>query len=128
MDSAKPTTTTIDAYILEFPPNIQEILQHIRKTIQDAAPEAEEKIAYRLPTFTLHGNLVHFGAFKQHIGFYPAPSAIEKFQDRLANYKMSKGAIQFSLEAPIPYELIREIVLFRVQENLEIAATKTQKK
>lgn len=112
---ARPTT--IDEYIAGFPPEIQAILQQVRETIREAAPGATEAISYQMPTFKLHGNLVHFAAFKNHLGFYPAPSGIERFQQALAGYKTSKGAIQFPLDQPIPYDLIRQIVLLRVEEQ-----------
>lgn len=124
MRSEHPIPATIDEYIAASPPEVQEILQQIRATIREAAPEAEEKISYRMPTFFLHGNLVHFAAHTGHIGFYPEPSGIEAFKDELAGYKQSKGAVQFPLGQPIPYELIRRITEFRVQENLERAKTK----
>ncbi|HYE69726.1 MAG TPA: DUF1801 domain-containing protein [Anaerovoracaceae bacterium] len=109
--------TTIDEYIAQFSPEIQEILQSLRKVIRETAPEAGEKISYQMPTFTLNGNLVHFAAFKNHIGFYPAPSGIEAFKDKLAVYKTSKGAVQFPISKPLPFDLIKEIVAFRVLEN-----------
>lgn len=120
----KPMPKDIDEYIAGFPPDIQQILQRIRATIRDAAPEAQEKISYAMPTFFLHGNLVHFAAFKKHIGFYPTPSGTEHFQQQIAAYKSAKGSIQFPLDQPIPYDLIAEIVKFRVQENLARAAAK----
>jgi len=109
---------TIDEYIAQFSNNVREKLELMRQTIHEAAPEAAEKISYQMPTFHQNGNLVHFAAFKQHIGFYPAPSGIENFKDELARYKTSKGAIQFPLDQEIPLELVREIVLFRLKENL----------
>ena len=120
--------TTIDAYIAAFPDDVQSILQQIRRTIHDAAPEATEAISYQMPTFKLHGNLVHFGAFKNHIGFYPVPSGIEAFQDELAAYKQGKGSIQFPLDRPMPFDLIRRIVEYRVQENTANAAAKRKKR
>lgn len=108
---------TIDEYISEFPKDIQEKLEKIRKTIQETTPEATEKISYGIPTFYLNGNLVHFAAYEKHIGFYPAPSGIENFKDELSEYKTSKGTIQFPLDKEIPYDLIKEIVKFRVNEN-----------
>jgi len=110
---------SIDEYIAAYPENVREILRRIRATIREAAPEATEAIKYRLPTMILNGNLVHFGAFQDHIGFYPTPSGIDAFRDELAPYRVSKGAIQFPLDRPIPYDLIRRITVFRVQENLE---------
>ena len=122
-----PSPTTIDDYIAAFPPDIQASLQAIRATIRAAAPEATETISYAMPTYKLHGNLVHFAAFKNHIGFYPAPSGIENFKDQLASYKTSKGALQFPLDRPIPHALIAEIVRFRVRENTENAAARRKK-
>ena len=122
MKDNKPQT--IDEYIAGFPPDIQEILEQIRATIRAAAPGAEEKISYQMPTFFLHGNLVHFAAFKNHIGFYPAPTGIERFRDKLAAYKGGKGSVQFPLDAPMPLDLIGEIVEYRVQENLAKAQAK----
>jgi len=109
---------TIDEYIADFPQDIQEILEKIRMTIREAAPEAEETIKYRIPTFTLKGNLVHFAAFKKHIGFYPEPTGMEAFKDELSVYEGAKGSVQFPLDQPIPYDLISRIVEFRVKENL----------
>ncbi len=109
----------IDRYIAAFPSDVQNILQKIRVTIRKAAPKAEETIKYGIPTFTLNGNLVHFAGFKKHIGFYPAPSGIEKFKDEVSVYKGAKGSVQFPLDKPIPYDLISRIVKFRVKETLE---------
>jgi uncharacterized protein YdhG (YjbR/CyaY superfamily) len=125
-DSTAPQT--IDEYIAGFPPDIQAILEKIRGTIREAAPGAQEAISYQMPTFTLNGNLVHFAAFKKHIGFYPTPTGTEKFQDELSAYKGAKGSVQFPLDQPIPYALIRRIVEFRVEENLERAKARRQKK
>jgi uncharacterized protein YdhG (YjbR/CyaY superfamily) len=109
----------IDEYIAGFPENIQELLRKIRNTIRDAAPEAVEDIKYQMPTFVQNGNLVHFAAFKNHIGFYPAPSGLNAFKDEIMKYKNSKGAVQFPLDKAIPYNLITEIVKYRVNENLK---------
>ena len=117
----------IDEYIASFPPEVQAILEKIRLTIRKAAPGAEETIKYQMPTFTLHGNLVYFAAFKKHIGFYPIPTGIEKFKKELAPYKQGKGSVQFPLDQPIPYGLISKIVKFRVQENMAKTASKGQK-
>lgn len=125
---SKEPTESIDAYVAAFPPEVQAILNKIRALIQACAPDATEAIKYQIPTFVLHGNLVHFAAYENHIGLYPAPSAIEEFKDDLARYKFAKGSIQFPLDAPIPYTLIKKIVKFRVQENRDKAAAKTQKK
>jgi uncharacterized protein YdhG (YjbR/CyaY superfamily) len=108
---------TIDAYIAGFPEDVQAILQQVRRTIHEAAPEATEAISYQMPTFKLHGNLVHFGAFKNHIGFYPVPSGMAAFEEELAAYKQGKGSVQFPLNKPMPLDLIRRIVEFRVQES-----------
>jgi uncharacterized protein YdhG (YjbR/CyaY superfamily) len=128
MNTDQPTPRTIDEYIAGFPPEIRALLQEIRMTIREAAPDAEEAISYQMPTFRLHGNLVHFAAFKNHIGFYPAPTGIDEFREELAAYKGSKGAVQFPLDKPLPLDLIRRIVQFRVQENLAKAQAKRKKK
>jgi uncharacterized protein YdhG (YjbR/CyaY superfamily) len=118
MEEKKGNPTTIDAYIAQFPEDVQQILQKIRAVIQDAAPQAVEKISYQMPTFYLKGNLVHFAAHPHHIGFYPTPSGIEAFKRELSAYKWSKGAVQFPINEPMPYELVSKIVRFRVSENL----------
>ncbi len=125
-DQTQPTT--IDEYIAGFPPDVQAILEKVRATIRKAAPGAEETIKYRMPTFMLHGNLVYFAAFKDHIGFYPVPTGVEKFKKELAAYKMGRGSIQFPLDQPIPYGLISKIVKFRAKENLAKAKAKGKKK
>ena len=107
----------IDAYIKNFPKDVQLILEKIRTTIKKAAPKAEEAISYGIPTFRLNGNLVHFGGFKNHIGFFPTSSGVAKFKKELQSYKISKGTIQFSLNNPVPYQLIHKITKFRVSEN-----------
>ena len=119
--------SNIDEYIAGFPKDVQKILQKVRKTIKEAAPEAEETINYQIPTFTLDGNLVHFAAYKKHIGFYPAASGIEKFKNELSTYKGAKGSVQFPLDQPSPYDLISQIVTFRVKENLQRAEAKKKK-
>ena len=121
---AKITYESIDDYISKFPPEIQEILSTIRKVIKETAPDAIEKISYQMPTFALHGNLVHFAAFKNHIGFYPTPNGIDAFKEELSGYKGAKGSIQFPLHQPMPYELISKIVKFRVAENIKKAEDK----
>jgi uncharacterized protein YdhG (YjbR/CyaY superfamily) len=128
MQSDQSAPQTIDEYIAAFPDDVQQILQQIRQTIRAAAPDAQETISYQMPTFKLHGNLVHFAAFKKHIGFYPDPSGIVAFKDELAPYASSKGAVQFPLDRPMPYDLIRRIVTFRVAENLARAEAKRRKK
>lgn len=119
---------TIDEYIAGFPPDIQEVLEKIRMTVSEAAPDAEEKISYQMPTFTLHGNLVHFAAFKRHIGFYPVPTGIEAFKEELSAYEGGKGSVKFPLDQPIPFDLIGKIVKFRVKENRERAEAKRKRK
>jgi uncharacterized protein YdhG (YjbR/CyaY superfamily) len=126
VDDTKPQT--IDEYIAGFPAEVQRLLQALRRTIGDAAPGAEETIRYGIPTFRLKGNLVHFGAYQGHIGFYPAPRGIERFQDELAAYQGGKGTVQFPLDQPLPLDLIRRIVQFRVQDNLEKAEAKRKKR
>ena len=121
------TFESIDAYISSFPSEIQQTLQQIRQVIHEAAPDAVEDIKYGMPTFVLHGNLVHFAAQKNHFGFYPSPSGIENFQEELAAYHYSKGAIQFPMDKPIPYETIRKITVFRVKENIMKANVKKNK-
>ncbi|HCL01572.1 MAG TPA: hypothetical protein DHW61_04020 [Lachnoclostridium phytofermentans] len=107
----------IDQYILQYPLELQLRLQEIRNIIKEAAPEATEKISWRMPTFYLNGNLVHFALHKAHIGFYPGADGVEQFKHKLGDYKYSKGAIQFPLSKPLPKELITEIVKFRVEQN-----------
>ena len=114
----KKQAATIGEYIAQFPTEVQQILQQIRETIRREAPEAEEAMRYQIPTFRLNGNLVHFAAFKNHIGFYPAPSGIKQFQKELSGYETAKGTIQFPLDKPIPYDLIAKITAFRVEEQI----------
>ena len=123
----KKPPQNIDAYIADFSQEVQEKLQKIRETVRNAAPDAVEKISYQMPTFAQEGNLVHFAAFKNHIGFYPAPQGIEEFKEELSLYKGGKGSVQFPLDQPIPYELISKIVAFRLKENLEKAAARKKK-
>ena len=112
---------TIDEYIEAFPTNVQNILEKMRKTIRKAAPEAIEAINYQMPTFKLNGkNLVHFAAFKNHIGFYPIPSGIEAFKEELSQYKQGKGSVQFPIDKPIPYDLVEKVVKYRVKEILAL--------
>jgi uncharacterized protein YdhG (YjbR/CyaY superfamily) len=127
MTADKRTPKTIDEYIAGFPKDVQEILEKIRLTIRKAAPDAGETIKYGMPTFTFKGNLVYFAAFKSHIGFYPPPSGLEKFKNELSAYAGPKGSLKFPLDKPIPYDLISEIVTFRVKENTERAGTKKKK-
>lgn len=127
MEENKITFNTIDEYIIQFPTEVQEKLKNLRKVIKEAAPEAEEKISYKMPTFTLHGNLVHFAGYKNHIGFYPTPSGIEAFKEELSKYKGAKGSVQFPIKEPLPYELIIKIVKYRVVENMRKAEEKLRK-
>jgi uncharacterized protein YdhG (YjbR/CyaY superfamily) len=108
---------SIDEYISDYPAETQVILKKIRQLIRKAAPEAQETLSYGIPTFKLNGNLVHFGGFKNHIGFYPTPRAIEAFKKELQSYEVSKGAIKFPLDKPTPFDLIRRIVELRIEEN-----------
>jgi uncharacterized protein YdhG (YjbR/CyaY superfamily) len=120
----KKQFNTIDEYIASFPKDIQQILQEIRQTIHKAAPKAEEAISYQIPTFKLHGNLVHFAAWKNHIGFYPTPSGAKEFEKELSKYYKSKGTAQFPLDQPMPLQLISKIVKYRVKVNEEKAKAK----
>jgi uncharacterized protein YdhG (YjbR/CyaY superfamily) len=117
MKSVASTPNNIDEYINSFSKEVQVILNSLRITIHSAAPNAIEKISYKIPTFYLNGNLVHFAAYKNHVGFYPTSSGISAFQNQLTEYKISKGAIQFPIDKPIPLELVWEIVSYRVREN-----------
>jgi Uncharacterized conserved protein len=119
MNSSNRKFKDIDEYIQSFPPDVQKILELFRKVIHENAPEAEEAISYGMPTFKLNGNLVHFAAFEHHIGFYPTPSGIEAFKEELAPYKHAKGSVQFPLDKPIPYDLVKRIVRCRVKEALD---------
>jgi len=116
--AARSTANSIDEYIREFPPETRETLEELRALIKAAAPDATETISYAIPTFDLNGrHLVHFAGFKRHIGFYPIPSAIEAFRKELEPYKSGKGSAQFPLAKPLPVDLIRRIIEFRVAEN-----------
>jgi uncharacterized protein YdhG (YjbR/CyaY superfamily) len=116
---ANKAIQTIDEYNAAFPPNIQTILQQLRQTIREAAPNAEETISYQMPAFKFNGRiLVYFAAFKNHIGFYPTASAVEAFKEKLAKFETSKGTVRFPLTEPLPLELVKEMVRFRVKENL----------
>ncbi len=128
MRADQTTPKSIDEYIAGFPPEVQAILEKVRKTIRTAAPDAEEAIKYQMPTFALKGNLVHFAAFKNHVGFYPAPTGIEEFKNELSVYQGGKGSVQFPLDKPIPFALISRIVKYRVKENLARAKAKGKKK
>jgi uncharacterized protein YdhG (YjbR/CyaY superfamily) len=128
MSTQNSSPKDIDEYIALFPQEVQALLEKVRQTIRAAAPEAEETISYQIPTFRLKGNLVHFAGYKRHIGFYPAPSGVEKFKNELSAYEGAKGSVKFPLDKPIPYNLISKIVKFRVKENLEKAAASQKKK
>jgi uncharacterized protein YdhG (YjbR/CyaY superfamily) len=127
MDEKKTGFATVDEYIASFPEEAQAKLRELRAVIRAAAPDAEEKISYQMPTFYLKGNLVYFAAWKKHIGFYAIPSANAAFQDELAAYTVSKGAVQFPLDQPLPVDLITRMVRFRVAENLARAEAKARK-
>jgi uncharacterized protein YdhG (YjbR/CyaY superfamily) len=128
VETNKTTPKDIDSYIAGFPQDMQVILQELRAVIKQAAPQAEEAISYQIPTFRLKGNLVHFAAFKNHIGFYPTSSGIEKFKNELSAYKLARGTVRFPLDRPLPLGLISKIVKFRVKENLERALAKSRDK
>jgi uncharacterized protein YdhG (YjbR/CyaY superfamily) len=118
MPDPRSSATTIDEYIAEFPPGTQRVLQEMRELIRAHAPEATETISYAMPTFDLNRrHLVHFAGYERHIGFYPIPSGMEAFKEELSRYKTGKGSVQFPLDQPLPRELIRRIVEFRVAEN-----------
>jgi len=119
MKHVKSGPELIDEYIARFPAEVRQRLNELRAVIREAAPDAEEKISYAMPTFYLNGNLVHFAAYENHIGFYPTPHGIEPFMDELSEYSMGKGSIQFPHEKPMPYELIGRMVKARVIENMQ---------
>ena len=119
---------TVDEYLSALPANTKEILKELRKTIKQAAPQAEELISYNMPAFKLNGMLVYYAAYKDHIGFYPTPSGIEAFKKELSDYEGAKGSIKFPIDKPLPLGLITKIVKFRLKENLEKAETKVKKK
>lgn len=116
--------TNIDDYIAGFPEHTRNLLEQVREAIRKAAPEAEEKISYAMPTYVLNGNLVHFAGYKNHIGFYPAPQGIEEFKEELSVYKGAKGSVQFPLDKEMPLALIAKIVKYRVKQNLAKPAKK----
>jgi uncharacterized protein YdhG (YjbR/CyaY superfamily) len=128
MQANSKVAGTIDEYIEQFPPNVRAILQKLRTTIKNTAPSAEETISYQIPAFKYHGMLVYFAGYQNHIGFYPTSSPMKVFKDRLTNYKTSKGAIQFPIDKAIPLTLVKDIVKFRVKENLEKENAKLKKK
>ena len=128
MENNKVRFDSMDEYIATFPEETQKILEELRVVIKSSAPEAEEKISYQMPTFALKGNLVHFAAFKNHIGFYPTPSGIQAFRRELSVYEGAKGSIKFPIDKPLPLDLISKIVKFRVVENLKNARMKSSKR
>jgi len=128
MESKKSGFTSIDEYIGTFPEDVQKMLEEVRATIKAAAPEAEEKISYQMPTFFLKGNLIHFAAFKNHIGLYPTPSGTEAFKRELSIYQGAKGSVRLPIDKPLPLKLISRIVKFRVVENLKKAETNSKGK
>jgi uncharacterized protein YdhG (YjbR/CyaY superfamily) len=127
MENKKSGFNSIDEYIGTFPEEVQKILEEIRATIKAAAPEAEEKISYQMPTFFLHGNLIHFAAFKNHIGLYPTPSGTEAFKRELSIYQGAKGSVRLPIDKPMPLKLISRIVKFRVAETLKKSEAKSKK-
>jgi uncharacterized protein YdhG (YjbR/CyaY superfamily) len=128
MTTIRTKANTIDEYISGYPKETQDLLEKLRGTIRKAAPEAQETISYAMPTFTLNGNLVHFAAFKNHIGFYPTASGIEAFRKELSVYKGAKGSVQFPVNKPLPLELVSKIVKFRVNENMNKAKARIKDK
>jgi len=117
--TAKKQFETIDEYIATFPEPVQKTLQKLRQTIKDSAPEAKETVSYQMPAFKLNGILVYFAVFKNHIGFYPTASGVSNFEKEITQYEKSKGTIKFPIDKPIPLDLIRRIVTFRVKENMK---------
>ncbi len=117
MATSKSQFKTMDEYIARFPRNVRNVLEELRRVIRESAPKAEETISYGIPTFKLNGNLVHFAAHKNHVGFYPTPSAIEAFKKELSPFEQAKGTVRFPLDKPIPFNLVKKIVKFRVKEN-----------
>ncbi len=118
----RPPCKDVEDYIQSFPEGVQVLLQQVRKTVKEAAPEAEEGISYGMPAYKTNGKpLVYFSAYKQHIGFYATPHGHEEFAAELSKYKQGKGSVQFPLDKPIPFDLIRRITKFRVYENDEKA-------
>jgi uncharacterized protein YdhG (YjbR/CyaY superfamily) len=121
MAKSKKQLKTIDEYIAAFPKEVQDVLEKIRSAIRESAPKAEEAISYGIPAFRLNGSRgsVYFAGWKNHIGFYPTPSGIEAFKKEMAPFKQEKGSVQFPLDKPIPYDLVKKIVRYKVTENLE---------
>jgi uncharacterized protein YdhG (YjbR/CyaY superfamily) len=128
MNKSRKHFETIDEYIAMFPRDVQAILEELRQTIRDSAPDAEEVISYQMPAFRLNGILVFFAAFKSHIGFYPTSSGVSAFRKELSSYEVSKGAIRFPIDEPLPFDLIKKIVRYRVKENLGKMKKETREK
>jgi uncharacterized protein YdhG (YjbR/CyaY superfamily) len=124
----KKVIETVDEYILQFEPKTQQLLKEIRTFILMIAPQTQETISYQMPTYKYYGNLVHFAAHAHHIGFYPGPEGIEAFKDKFAGLKYSKGAVQFDMDKPIPFDLIEKIVMYRLAENKRNHQEKLDKK
>jgi uncharacterized protein YdhG (YjbR/CyaY superfamily) len=127
MNTHQNRHVTIDAYIVAFPPEIQTKLSELRAAVQSAAPDANETISYQMPAFAQHGILVYFAVWKEHVGFYPTSSGMRAFESELSNYECSKGAVRFPIDKPLPLDLIRRIVEFRVEENVKKAEVKARK-
>jgi uncharacterized protein YdhG (YjbR/CyaY superfamily) len=128
MDSSTGNFRTIDEYIAAFPEDKQALMQELRATIKATAPNAEERISYQMPAFALNGNLLYFAALKNHIGFYPTSSGVAAFEGELSDFEHSKGAIKLPLDKPLPLDLIRRVVEYRVAENMKKAPAKPRKK
>jgi uncharacterized protein YdhG (YjbR/CyaY superfamily) len=128
MDSKKKGVNSIDEYIAGFPEDVQKLLQEVRRTIRAAAPDAEERISYQMPAFYQNGILVWFGGHTRHIGFYPTGEGVEAFKDELSAYKLTKGAVQFPLDKPLPHALITKIVKYRLEKTRKQAGSKSSKK
>src|SRR5262245_52529707 len=125
---AQSSPATIDDYIAAFPSDVQSILEKIRFTIREAAPQAREKISYKMPAFALDGDLIYFAAFKKHIGVFPPVRGDAKLKKAIARYRGEKGNLKFPLDEPIPYELITRVVECRVKEQAEKARAKRKTK
>ena len=120
MNTLKARFETIDEYIAAFPRNVRDVLEELRRIIRESAPKSEETISYGIPTFDLNGkHLVHFAAYKNHIGFYPTSSGITRFKKDLSRYELSRGTVRFPIDEPIPFDVIRNIVKYRVKETLD---------
>ena len=126
--NTKETVSTINEYIARFPSEVQVLLQEMRNVISENALGATEDIKYAMPTFVLEGNLVHFAGYKNHIGFYPGPSGIKEIGPEIEKYVWAKGSVQFPLDKEIPFDLVKRIVRFRVEENMRLAEEKRMKK